>query len=394
MGKSKKKGAAAVTAVVPAKDAEDKATAKRAVEAGAGVPPLKKSKGQKKSVPPPKVVEKSSEEESEEEEAVSSDEEVLPTITNGKAAKGKPTETNGEDDSEDDEPMNDSEASNSAESEEENREEEVQVKTPAKQSGGGSKTLFVKNLAWAADQDKVFEFFSDCGTVADVRIAQDENGRSRGFGHVEFETEEAAQKALQKSGQNLEGRDIFCDLAREKGSTPGGAAANGATPGRAGSDKTAYVRGFDKYQDEDSIRSGLTEFFSDCGEVLNVRIPTDRESGEIKGFAYVEFSSKDQLSKATEMDGSDYNGRNLVVNEASSGGTPGGRGGGRGGFGGRGGGRGGGGGRGFGGRGGGRGGDRGRGGRGGGRGRGDFGGRGGRGGRSSAPSGKKMRFDD
>jgi len=137
----------------------------------------------------------------------------------------------------------------------------------------------------------------------------------------------------------------------------------------------------------------LTEFFGECGEVLNVRIPTDRESGEIKGFAYVEFSSKDELTKATEMDGSDFNGRNLVVNEAS-GGTPGGRGGGRGGFGGRGdrGGRGGG--RGFGGRGGGRGGDRGRGGRGGGRGRSDFGGRGGRGGRSSAPAGKKMRFDD
>ena len=32
------------------------------------------------------------------------------------------------------------------------------------------------------------------------------------------------------------------------------------------------------------IRSGLTEFFSECGEVLNVRIPTDRESGEIKGY--------------------------------------------------------------------------------------------------------------
>lgn len=78
-------------------------------------------------------------------------------------------------------------------------------------------------------------------------------------------------------------------------------------------------------------------------------------------FAYVEFSSKDELTKATEMDGSDFNGRSLVVNEASSGGTPGGRGGGRGGFGGRGGDRGGrGGGRGFGGRRGGRGGDRGK----------------------------------
>lgn len=36
-------------------------------------------------------------------QAASSDEEVLPKITNGKAAKGKPTETNGENDSEDDE---------------------------------------------------------------------------------------------------------------------------------------------------------------------------------------------------------------------------------------------------------------------------------------------------
>jgi len=43
-----------------------------------------------------------------------------------------------------------------AESDEESEEDEVQVKTPAKQSSeGGSKTIFVKNLAWAADQDKV-----------------------------------------------------------------------------------------------------------------------------------------------------------------------------------------------------------------------------------------------
>lgn len=73
-------------------------------------------------------------------------------------------------------------------------------------------------------------------------------------------------------------------------------------------------------------------------------------------FAYVEFGSKDEMSKAIELDGSDFNGRNLVVNEASQP-SGGGASGGRGGFGGRGGDRGG---RGFGGRGGGRGGDRGK----------------------------------
>lgn len=59
--------------------------------------------------------------------------------------------------------------------------------------------------------------------MADVRIAKDEEGNSRGFGHVEFETAEAAQKALSKSGQTVEGREIWCDLARERGAaTPGG----------------------------------------------------------------------------------------------------------------------------------------------------------------------------
>lgn len=132
----------------------------------------------------------------------------------------------------------------------------------------------------------------------------DEDGRSRGFGHVEFETAEGAQKALSKSGHNVEGRDIFCDLARERGAAPqsGGAtyvychfivvqfcnsknfvivsgynliivlcarlplsvsmndinclhsfSPNGGTRTRSGDGTTAFVRGFDKFQDEDTV---------------------------------------------------------------------------------------------------------------------------------------------
>ncbi len=33
------------------------------------------------------------------------------------------------------------------------------------------------------------------------------------------------------------------------------------------------------------IRSGLMEFFSECGDIATVRIPTDRETGQIKGWA-------------------------------------------------------------------------------------------------------------
>lgn len=37
-------------------------------------------------------------------------------------------------------------------------------------------------------------FFKDCGEVVDVRFSSDEDGRFKGFGHVEFATGEAAQK--------------------------------------------------------------------------------------------------------------------------------------------------------------------------------------------------------
>jgi nucleolin len=73
----------------------------------------------------------------------------------------------------------------------------LQTKTPTKvkASGvGGTKTIFVKNIAWSVDEDTISEFFHDVGEVADVRLAKDENGRSKGYGHIEFETEEEAKK--------------------------------------------------------------------------------------------------------------------------------------------------------------------------------------------------------
>ena len=132
---------------------------------------------------------------------------------------------------------------------------------------------------------------------------------------------------------------------------------------------------------------GLREILSAHGEVLDVFIGTDRETGRSRGFGFVTMGSKEAGAAAIEnLNGKDFEGRALVVNEAqpraprpgggfggggggggSRGGFGGGGGGGRGGFGG-----GGGGGGGRGGFGGGRGGDF-----GGGRG-GDFGGRGGR----------------
>jgi RNA recognition motif-containing protein len=89
---------------------------------------------------------------------------------------------------------------------------------------------------------------------------------------------------------------------------------------------------------------GLREIFAAHGEVLDVFIGTDRETGRSRGFGFVTMGSKEAGQAAIEnLNGKDFEGRALVVNEAQpraprpAGGGFGGGGGGRGGdFGGRG----------------------------------------------------------
>jgi hypothetical protein len=55
--------------------------------------------------------------------------------------------------------------------------------------------------------------------MASRHAAYGEDGRSRGFGHVQFDSVEGAAAALKLHGSTLEGREIFIDTAKER--TPG-----------------------------------------------------------------------------------------------------------------------------------------------------------------------------
>lgn len=86
----------------------------------------------------------------------------------------------------------------------------------------------------------------------------------------------------------------------------------------------------------------LNDLFSQVGEVQSARVMNDRETGRSRGFGFVEMKNEDEGRDAIEkLNGTDCDGRALVVNEARpreerprSGGFGGGGGGGRGGFGG------------------------------------------------------------
>jgi len=226
-------------------------------------------------------------------------------------------------------------------SDEEEEEEKEPVKKKGKSGGDfddsaakGSCTVFIKNLPWAITEDDMYAFFEDCGEPVAVRIATDrETGRAKGFGHVQFADTVAAAKAIAKSGGDIQGRECYIDSAQERNGGGGGGGGGGGydsaprTPRERDDSRSIFIKGFDKYQGEQDVRAAVTELFSSCGEVVHVRLPTDRETGELKGFGFVEFSDPGAKDKAGELDGTEAAGGWLKVDTNPGGGGGGGGGG-------------------------------------------------------------------
>jgi len=69
----------------------------------------------------------------------------------------------------------------------------------------------------------------------------------------------------------------------------------------------------------DVTREELIEAFSAAGRVVDAKVPTDRETGRPRGFAFVEFESDDAAKRCIDqMNGRDLKGRPLRVNEAEN----------------------------------------------------------------------------
>jgi RNA recognition motif-containing protein len=76
---------------------------------------------------------------------------------------------------------------------------------------------------------------------------------------------------------------------------------------------TIYIGNLSFQATEDDLR----EVFAEYGEVARISLPTDRETGRKRGFAFVEM--KDEASEdaaITDLDGAEWLGRELKVNKA------------------------------------------------------------------------------
>ena len=97
-----------------------------------------------------------------------------------------------------------------------------------------SRKIYVGNLPWSTTSQDLEAMFAAHGAVRSAEVISDrETGRSRGFGFVEMETDEGLQAAISAlNGQEINGRPLTVNEARERTPRPGGGGGGGG--GRGG----------------------------------------------------------------------------------------------------------------------------------------------------------------
>ena len=161
-----------------------------------------------------------------------------------------------------------------------------------RRSGNGN--IFIKNLDSHIDTKSIYDTISMFGSILSCKIACDEEGKSKGYGFIHFETEEAAQKAIDKvNGMSLDNKVVFVGKFQPR-------AARLREMGEAAHQFTnVYVKNFsDKYDDE-----SFRVLFEKFGPIASSTIMRDGE-GRSKGFGFVSFEkAEDAECAVNEMNG-------------------------------------------------------------------------------------------
>lgn len=174
-----------------------------------------------------------------------------------------------------------------------------------RKSGVGN--VFIKNLDKSIDNKAMYDTFSAFGNILSCKVATDENGVSKGYGFVHFETEEAANNAISKvNAMLLNKKKVYVGrfIPRKEREKVLGERAKRFT--------NVYVKNFGEELDD----TKLHELFEKYGEITSYKVMIG-ENGKPKGFGFVAFKDAESAEMAVEqLNGRDINKKTLYVGRA------------------------------------------------------------------------------
>jgi RNA recognition motif-containing protein len=168
----------------------------------------------------------------------------------------------------------------------------------ANEDENDDRKIFVGGLHWETTVQQMKEYFETWGTVKSASIKVDNQGISRGFGFVLFETVDSVDKVLAQESHALNSKRIEAKRA------------NGRERGRK-----IFVGGFAPELTEKEIRAHFEQF----GEIDKVELPMKDDNSNVnKGFCFVTFIKPSDCDDATStgQEKQEIGGRFCDVNKA------------------------------------------------------------------------------
>mgnify|MGYP002623112542 CR=1 FL=1 len=171
----------------------------------------------------------------------------------------------------------------------------------------GHGNIFIKNLDAAIDNKALHDTFAAFGNILSCKVATDENGNSKGYGFVHYETDEAAAQAIKHvNGMLLNEKKVYVGYhipKKDRQSKFEEMKANYTN---------VYIKNINLEVTEEEFR----EFFSKWGEITSSTLARDAE-GKPRGFGFVNYSTHASAAKCVEeMNGKEWRGQELYVGRA------------------------------------------------------------------------------
>merc|ERR1711981_46709 len=163
--------------------------------------------------------------------------------------------------------------------------------------------VYVKNINDEYDEAKLNEMFQKYGKISSVKVMKSEDGKSKGFGFVSFESPEEAMIACDElNGQDLDGKTVFVGRAQKKAERQAELKKKFEALKMERLNRyqgvNLYVKNLDDTIDDERLRQEFEPF----GTITSAKVMC--EEGRSKGFGFVCFSSPEEATKAvTEMNG-------------------------------------------------------------------------------------------
>jgi len=176
--------------------------------------------------------------------------------------------------------------------------------------------IYIKNIDESITDDQLRTAFEKFGKITSLVIQKDDEGKSKGFGFINYETHDEAKKAVDEMNDTeLGGKKIYVSRAKKKNEREEELKKQYEKIREEKLNKYQGVNLYIKNLDESVTDEVLREKFSPFGTITSAKVMCDEKNeNKSRGFGFVCFSSPDEATKAVaEMNGFNLNGKPIYV---------------------------------------------------------------------------------